>query len=576
MAAKRRLEPPLQRSDAVELTANQDASPERPGGQPAVPSGVWHLPLACLGVLFIAAPILFVYLFSGMLPNPVFLLSWLPVPFGVLLEIAVIVRLRRAHAHGIRLRAAALSHGLAWTGVVVGSFPGVLVAQFMLEMLGVSGLLQMLVLLLAGLGLVVVGLRGRRAGTEPHCRSCDYNLTGLTSQRCPECGSEVAPATIVYGGHRQRRWGLVAVGAVLPLLIPLTGVVFAAVIWLKESDAPWRQSFEETMDRVVAGDTNRIFELERRASQGKLSDEQAQSLAQVALREHQRNLPWREWLDWTDVLMALEPQLTEIQKTQAARDLVTLELEVPDQVAQGEPLDVQIRFGLRGLLGAHGLRVLDILVDGESVPRGATQSTDYLLFGRAESLYETLDVGHLDPGPHRLEYEVVLSLLGPHARTLSAAFEVLTESELTPEIREKRPMGVQFLDDWLIIHCGAQPVGPTGWYMKILFLVSNLFPTDIKFDVVVEAVGEEVALGTVDWRKGANRSVRFDASLPSAFDGGTINVVLRHIRTGSDEVWDGELRIDGVTTNPLDRSESERNKEIRERLRKRHSVPGGR
>jgi hypothetical protein len=24
---------------------------------------------------------------------------------------------------------------------------------------------------------------------SPHCRTCGYNLTGLTSNRCPECGT---------------------------------------------------------------------------------------------------------------------------------------------------------------------------------------------------------------------------------------------------------------------------------------------------------------------------------------------------------------------------------------------------
>lgn len=34
--------------------------------------------------------------------------------------------------------------------------------------------------------------RGRRAGPEPRCTVCGYNLTGNISGRCPECGTRVS------------------------------------------------------------------------------------------------------------------------------------------------------------------------------------------------------------------------------------------------------------------------------------------------------------------------------------------------------------------------------------------------
>lgn len=65
-----------------------------------------------------------------------------------------------------------------------------------------------------GILLLVLGLRPRRRGTEPHCAACDYNLTGVASDVCPECGTERSPANVVHG-ERYRRPQLAVVGALL-------------------------------------------------------------------------------------------------------------------------------------------------------------------------------------------------------------------------------------------------------------------------------------------------------------------------------------------------------------------------
>ncbi|MBN1344035.1 MAG: hypothetical protein JXQ73_15225 [Phycisphaerae bacterium] len=72
-------------------------------------------------------------------------------------------------------------------------------------------------LLLVGLALLYFGLWPRRRGETPHCGRCDYNLTGVESDRCPECGTPVSDQTIVRGDRRRRR-GLVATGMILSIL----------------------------------------------------------------------------------------------------------------------------------------------------------------------------------------------------------------------------------------------------------------------------------------------------------------------------------------------------------------------
>lgn len=60
-----------------------------------------------------------------------------------------------------------------------------------------------LLMLTAGLALLKKGLRPRRKGTDPHCRHCEYNLTGNVSGICPECGHPWTPDAVAIG-HRQR------------------------------------------------------------------------------------------------------------------------------------------------------------------------------------------------------------------------------------------------------------------------------------------------------------------------------------------------------------------------------------
>src|SRR5204863_7342609 len=56
---------------------------------------------------------------------------------------------------------------------------------------------------LLGVLLLVKGTWPRRRGSMPVCRRCSYNLTGLSTPRCPECGSLLTLATVVLGERRR-------------------------------------------------------------------------------------------------------------------------------------------------------------------------------------------------------------------------------------------------------------------------------------------------------------------------------------------------------------------------------------
>jgi len=75
-------------------------------------------------------------------------------------------------------------------------------------------------LLATGIILLILGWRGTRRGYQPHCRKCDFNLTGLPeeTETCPECGANLLSSRAKVRGKRVRRRWLMVV-ALLPLLI---------------------------------------------------------------------------------------------------------------------------------------------------------------------------------------------------------------------------------------------------------------------------------------------------------------------------------------------------------------------
>lgn len=79
----------------------------------------------------------------------------------------------------------------------------------------------------AGILLLVAGLRYRYCGDEPHCANCSYNLTGVASEVCPECGMPETANAVVYG-ERYRRWWLVLLG----IEIALGSCMLVTSMWL--------------------------------------------------------------------------------------------------------------------------------------------------------------------------------------------------------------------------------------------------------------------------------------------------------------------------------------------------------
>jgi hypothetical protein len=64
-----------------------------------------------------------------------------------------------------------------------------------------------------------------RKGDTPYCGRCGYNLTGLTSDRCPECGGLLSEMRVVRGelviGRSTRLWYAVSILLLLAVAVAL-------------------------------------------------------------------------------------------------------------------------------------------------------------------------------------------------------------------------------------------------------------------------------------------------------------------------------------------------------------------
>ncbi|GJM17866.1 MAG: hypothetical protein DHS20C14_00790 [Phycisphaeraceae bacterium] len=151
---------------------------------------------------------------------------------------------------------------------------------------------------LIGLALLALGIRGKRVSSAPHCAACRFELSGLPdpiwSHRCPECGTGLGVGDAVTSGLRARRTAWIIAGAALffigaalhPWAAALTG----------GSSYRWRPFSMLTIEAQLSPGTPTspaLAEIERRANTGTLTAAQWGRFAELAL-EIQAD-PGRPW-----------------------------------------------------------------------------------------------------------------------------------------------------------------------------------------------------------------------------------------------------------------------------------------
>jgi hypothetical protein len=71
--------------------------------------------------------------------------------------------------------------------------------------------------------------RGKALGEIPFCTKCDYNLTGVSSEICPECGLPLTAGN-VRRGEAKPKWTAVADTVFFLLVLLVVSLLFLTVV----------------------------------------------------------------------------------------------------------------------------------------------------------------------------------------------------------------------------------------------------------------------------------------------------------------------------------------------------------
>jgi len=414
-------------------------------------------------------------------------------------------------------------------------------------------------LALPGLLLIAWGICGRRVGSEPRCRRCGYELTGLPHATCPECGTDYT-ATLVRIGVLQRRRRAIALGFVL-MAVGVAG----GSRWVRSIDWYRRMPFRAALWLADRGNARAFQELRRRFRTEALSQADVSTMVAVALDKQASatlsdpNQEWINLLEAFDYRGLLPDEQHELYRRQFVGPY---RLEVRSPIGASDPLVVEPVYLKRGPNAGTAPMTYPMMirqhiaVNGTPIPHDAIEGQPPVTIRAYEGVVEWR--GHVTaPGPwslgrHQLEYRLDIAIWRGHPTpstfsqlTARAHFDVVGAQ---PSVRL---VPDDALAEALHAAVSARRLGPVvmpnGLYLGVRIETVQPMPVTVAFDVLARDEDGEVYVGTYWCRKGSAdghfRSVRrLDDLQPRQRQivlRASADVALRTIDLR--EIWDGEL-----------------------------------
>jgi hypothetical protein len=418
------------------------------------------------------------------------------------------------------------------------------------------------ILIVAGIGLLGVGLRGRRVGSEPVCARCGYDLTGRAagSEVCSECGTPLNERSIRIG--RRRRRPVVAAMGLLLLLPAITVAVFigsgkaAEVDWQAYKPLSWLRM--EARDKGTPAARAAFAEITRRMKDGALNQDQIDELVEEAMR-HQldRASEWdHRWGELVELARS-QGKVTDERWTQyAGNGLCDISVSVRPRVRHGDPFVIGMahppwRYGNNSLWSMPHLKVGVGPYPDLSETFGGSRST--LRLDRAQwqqispgvtSVHGTLKIKAIPAGSDP-------RLAGVAEREVAVNLPV---EVLPPDVPSVRAVKDETLRQAMEAAVAVGPIrrSPNGAVGCAVYVLKA--PAGVAYSVHVLTDDAEVELsGTATAAAGVRAS--FGCSIgnpPSPVRGSTASIRLRPSARAAvatldvEDYWDGEIQIHNV------------------------------
>jgi len=419
--------------------------------------------------------------------------------------------------------------------------------------------------------IVRVLLRTRRRGTTPHCSRCDYNLTGLASDRCPECGTRITPASIVYGDKIRRPWPKLAAVAVAALLLIPAVQRARHYDWYRVKPTSWVLS--DLQSGSATARSRAWSEMSRRLQAGSLSNSQENRLIDLCLADQATTNPNSAMIDYLGASL-LGGKMSPSQQATFFKQIVLLDMVVRPTVIAGGTVPIEIRHRSRGpsqpSLWISLKEDIAARLDGKPTKRsrGGGGTSGMMGCGAGGSSGHSIPLseweGPVTPGKHRLAMTVKVEVYDHHPDDQKKATrlhqtEVPLESAF--EVLAAEPAEyIRLIDDPSMkaaLHDAIQPkeIRPSrdGKGVRLVLECRNV-PISVAFDVLARASGREHSIGSIDLAKG--ESTNWHASAGQLPPRGTFDLILRSSRKAAMttvdlfEIWQGELIYPNLPVEP--------------------------
>lgn len=428
-----------------------------------------------------------------------------------------------------------------------------------------------LVCLLAGVLLLIVGMRGKRVDRHPVCARCRFDLEGVWpgAGTCPECGATLRQdereGRSIRRGNRVRRRRLIGIGIALLLFgaggMGVWGYTRLAHFDVNRIKPVWMLVMEadgEGGSAVRAA----LDELVRRAGTGGLGDGRLRELAAAALeRQADEDRAW--FAQWGDLVEAADDRglLSEAQQAEYYSEAIEFWPQMRSRQRAGRP----VRIGYLLSSGRVGSDTTFYLHEesattslGDHLDERKSDSSLQLRSNSSSGLGRVLDV-QLPPGTYKVNVTVRLGISrerteAPFAeRTFSydgevelvgpdvALVEVVEDAEALGKLR--RTMEVRPL----------RAYGPRGKGAGVNLNVSvKNCPYSLAWDVLLLDDGVETPIGTLAMVNG-NGQYGIFVNLPEGFDGSTADLLFRPSveaaedhPEGIEQILGGEIVVEDV------------------------------